>query len=141
MRLAAVGDHQATPEGSSQSKKRSCSNRSSFDLIFGLVFCESRFDLCMLHRLEDQNRTTSTGGNPAHVDWLKNGDWNAILCSETKHREKIAKLKGDDGGWIEGQTSLKLKVYISGLVITGGLVASHATADLEQLLEHVQPRV
>jgi len=41
----------------------------------------------------------------AHADWLEKGDRNTSFfhkwCSERKRRNRIGRLKKEDGGWVE----------------------------------------
>ena len=43
----------------------------------------------------------------AHVNWLEKGDKNTKFfhswCSERRRRNRIGKLKKEDGGWVEDE--------------------------------------
>jgi hypothetical protein len=77
----------------------------------------------------------------AHVDWLKHGDRNTRFfhscCSERKRRNRIIKLKTENGDTIERQE--ELKQHISDYYKL--LFTAQPTTNLSELLEHVQPRV
>lgn len=51
----------------------------------------------------------------AHANWLEKGDRNTNFfhswCSERRRRNRIGRLKKDDGGWVEDE--LKKQNFIS----------------------------
>ena len=51
----------------------------------------------------------------AHVNWLEKGDKNTKFfhswCSERRRRNRIGKLKKEDGGWVEDE--VKKQDFIS----------------------------
>jgi hypothetical protein len=92
-----------------------------------------------LERLEDQ--LDVYWKQRAHVDWLKHGDRNTRFfhscCSERKRRNRITKLKKENGDIIERQE--ELKQHISNHYRS--LFTAQPATNLSELLEHVQPRV
>jgi hypothetical protein len=77
----------------------------------------------------------------AHADWLQKGDRNTKFfhswCSERKRRNKIARLRKEDGGWVEDE--VEKEEFISNHFVQ--LFRSGAMGDTHQLLQAVSPRV
>ncbi|XP_045085746.1 uncharacterized protein [Aegilops tauschii subsp. strangulata] len=93
----------------------------------------------MLNRLEEQRETYWR--QRAHVHWLKCGDRNTkffhAAASERKRRNKIRRLKKEDGTVVEEEGAMKDVVTNYFL----NLFTSHAGTRTEELLGHVDPRV
>jgi hypothetical protein len=81
------------------------------------------------------------GSRRAHVNWLEKGDKNTKFfhswCSERRRRNRIGKLKKEDGGWVEDV--VEKQEFISNHFVQ--LFRSGAMGDTHQLLQAVSPRV
>jgi len=77
----------------------------------------------------------------AHADWLAKGDRNTKFfhswCTERRKRNKIGRIRKDDGGWVEDEVEKQ------------GFIANHfvqlfragAVGDTQRLLQAVSPKV
>lgn len=77
----------------------------------------------------------------AHVNWLEKGDRNIVYfhhaCSEKKRRNRIGRLKKDEGGWVVNEVE-KMEFITNHFV---QLSRSSANGDSQRLLNAVRPRV
>jgi hypothetical protein len=77
----------------------------------------------------------------AHVKWLEQGDRNTSffhrVCRERKRRNRIGKLKKEDGGWVEDE--VEKQAFITNHFMQ--LFTSNGNVDSSLLLEAVPPRV
>jgi hypothetical protein len=77
----------------------------------------------------------------AHVKWLEKGARNTsffhVTCKERKRYNRIARLKKDDGSWVEGEEEKRR--FISNYFYTR--FRSNGPADCQQLLQAVERRV
>lgn len=77
----------------------------------------------------------------AHADWLEKGDRNTSFfhkwCSERKRRNRIGRLKKEDGGWVEEE--LEKQDFIADHFMQ--LFKARPVGDTQRLLQAVSPKV